>query len=165
MKVLYLSTWFPYPPDNGSRIRAYYLLRALAERHEVYLISLLQDDSKRENAAHLESFCKVWSLHESRCFKPGTLKSFPGFFSRRPRFCVDTFDPAIRVAVEEAVEQIAPDVIIASTLGVVEYVPDNPSIPSILDEHNCEYAVVMRAAEERKSAEARMKAPWPVSPR
>jgi glycosyltransferase involved in cell wall biosynthesis len=157
MKVLYLSTWFPYPPDNGSRVRAYYLLRALAERHEVYLISLLQDDSKRENAAHLESFCKVWSLHESRWFKPGTLKSFLGFFSRRPRFCVDTFDPAIKVAVADAVERIAPDVMVASTLGVVEYVPDNPNVPSVLDEHNCEYAVVMRAAEERTGALTRFR--------
>jgi len=157
MKVLYLSTWFPYPPDNGSRIRAYHLLRALAERHEVHLISLLQDDSKRENAAHLESFCKVWSLHESRWFKPGTLKSFLGFFSRRPRFCVDTFDPAIKAAVADAVERIAPDVIVASTLGVVEYVPDNPKVPSVLDEHNCEYAVVKRAAGERTGALTRFR--------
>jgi hypothetical protein len=27
MKILLLSTWFPYPPDNGSRIRAYNLLK------------------------------------------------------------------------------------------------------------------------------------------
>ncbi len=35
MKILFLSTWHPYPPDNGSRLRAYYLLRALAARHNV----------------------------------------------------------------------------------------------------------------------------------
>ncbi len=35
MNVLFLSTWFPTPPDNGSKIRACYLLRALAERHAV----------------------------------------------------------------------------------------------------------------------------------
>jgi glycosyltransferase involved in cell wall biosynthesis len=39
MRILALSTWFPFPPDNGSKIRAYYLLQALARRHEVTLIA------------------------------------------------------------------------------------------------------------------------------
>ena len=39
MRILFLSTWFPYPPDNGSRIRAYHLLRALARSHRVTLVA------------------------------------------------------------------------------------------------------------------------------
>ncbi len=39
MRILFLSTWFPYPPDNGSKIRAYYLLRALAVQHEVAAVA------------------------------------------------------------------------------------------------------------------------------
>jgi len=39
MKILFLSTWYPYPPDNGSKIRAYYLLRALAAQHEVVAVA------------------------------------------------------------------------------------------------------------------------------
>jgi glycosyltransferase involved in cell wall biosynthesis len=39
MRVLAISTWFPYPPDNGSKIRTHYLVRALAEDHEVTLIA------------------------------------------------------------------------------------------------------------------------------
>ena len=39
MRILFLSTWFPYPPDNGSKIRAYYLLRALARSHWVTLVA------------------------------------------------------------------------------------------------------------------------------
>ncbi len=35
MNLLFLSTWFPYPPDNGSKLRALYLLRSLAVQHEV----------------------------------------------------------------------------------------------------------------------------------
>jgi glycosyltransferase involved in cell wall biosynthesis len=31
MRILFLSTWYPYPPTNGSELRAYYLLRGLAE--------------------------------------------------------------------------------------------------------------------------------------
>lgn len=39
MNILFLSTWFPFPPDNGSKIRAYYLLRALAEKHKISLVA------------------------------------------------------------------------------------------------------------------------------
>jgi glycosyltransferase involved in cell wall biosynthesis len=39
MRVLVLSTWFPYPPDNGAKSRAHYLVRALAEAHDVTLIA------------------------------------------------------------------------------------------------------------------------------
>ncbi|NLE99438.1 MAG: glycosyltransferase [Anaerolineales bacterium] len=35
MRILFLSTWFPYPPSNGSRLRVNYLLRALARDHAV----------------------------------------------------------------------------------------------------------------------------------
>ncbi len=123
MKILFLSAWFPFPPDNGARIRTYNLLKALAKRHEVFLISLLQEDSRRENIAALDGVCEVVSLHESGWFAPGSLKSLVGFLSRRPRSVVDMYDPTIRGAVSNAAADIRPDVIVASTLGVVEYVP------------------------------------------
>jgi len=39
MKVLFLSTWNPYPPNNGSKIRAYYLLRAISAQHETLALA------------------------------------------------------------------------------------------------------------------------------
>jgi glycosyltransferase involved in cell wall biosynthesis len=147
MRVLFVSAWFPYPPDNGSRIRAYNLIRSLSSRHQVYLVSLLQEDSLRENAEHLSGICEVVSLHESRWFVPGTAKSVLGFFSPRPRSCVDTYDPSVSAAVAEAIRRVSPDVVIASTLGVVEYIPRHLATPTVLDEHNCEYAVLKRNAE------------------
>jgi glycosyltransferase involved in cell wall biosynthesis len=35
MRILLLSTWYPYPPNNGSKLRVYHLLRALSARHDV----------------------------------------------------------------------------------------------------------------------------------
>jgi glycosyltransferase involved in cell wall biosynthesis len=39
MRILCLSTWFPYPPDNGAKLRAHYLIRALSTAHTVTLIA------------------------------------------------------------------------------------------------------------------------------
>ena len=134
MRVLFISTWFPYPPDNGSRIRAYNLIRALAAEHEVHLVSLLQDDSRREDAARLGDICRVVSLHESRWFKAGTLRSLAGFFSTRPRSYVDTYDPEIARAVRAAIEEVSPDVLVASQIGSMVYVPAGSPVPVVFEE-------------------------------
>ena len=55
MKILFLSTWFPYPPDNGSKLRVYHLLRALAQAHEVTLVSFAFDTARPEQPADLRS--------------------------------------------------------------------------------------------------------------
>lgn len=45
MRVLVISTWFPYPPDNGSKIRAYYLAQALSKKHAVTLVAFCPDSA------------------------------------------------------------------------------------------------------------------------
>ena len=51
MNVLFLSRWFPYPPDNGSKIRAFNLIRRLSLRHEVDLISFTSEMVAEERLA------------------------------------------------------------------------------------------------------------------
>ncbi|NLN75565.1 MAG: glycosyltransferase [Armatimonadetes bacterium] len=148
MKILFLSAWFPYPPDNGARIRAYNLIKGLAQENEVYLISLLQEDSNEENSRYLDNICEVVSLHNSHWFKPGGIKSLLGLFSSAPRSVVCTYDSRVTQAVLGAIDRIRPDVLIVSSLGMAHYVPGNLSVPSILDQHNCEYAVMKRAADK-----------------
>jgi glycosyltransferase involved in cell wall biosynthesis len=122
-------------------------MKALAKNHDVFLVSLLQEDSKREDAGKLDDICEVVSLHESRWFKPYTLKSFLGYFSNRPRSIVDTYNPSIREAVKRAIDQVDPDAIVVSTLDVVEYMLNLSNKPSILIDHNCEFAVLKRNSE------------------
>jgi len=134
MRVLFVSAWFPYPPDNGSRIRAYNLIRSLSSRHQVYLVSLLQEDSLRENAEHLSGICEVVSLHESRWFRAGSLRSFLGLFSGKPRSYVDTFVPSVRNAIQKAIREVSPDVIVASQAGSMVYVPADAPAPVVFEE-------------------------------
>jgi polysaccharide biosynthesis protein PslH len=50
MNILFLSTWCPYPPNNGSRIRAHYLVRALAARHDVTVVAFCPDGPGADGA-------------------------------------------------------------------------------------------------------------------
>ena len=44
MKILFLSTWYPFPPNNGSKIRAYHLLKALGANHDVTVVAFHPQD-------------------------------------------------------------------------------------------------------------------------
>ncbi len=55
--VLYVVHRVPYPPDKGDRIRAYHVLRHLAERADVYLACLADEPVSDSTRAALEGLC------------------------------------------------------------------------------------------------------------
>ncbi|MHB1295237.1 MAG: glycosyltransferase family 4 protein [Anaerolineae bacterium] len=57
-RILFLTQVLPYPLDSGPKIRGYYVLRYLAQRHEVTLVSFVRPDDRPEYVAHLESICR-----------------------------------------------------------------------------------------------------------
>jgi glycosyltransferase involved in cell wall biosynthesis len=148
MRIFFFTGWFPFPPDNGARIRLYNFIKQLSIRHEVFLVSLLQEDSNPENAENLNEFCHVMALHRLKPYNPKALSSFPGFFSNQPRSIFAGYNPAIKDSVQDLIKKINPEVIIASTLDVVNYLLDYlPGIPSVLIDHNCEFSVLKRSTE------------------
>ena len=57
--ILYLTQVLPYPLSSGAKIRAYYVLRHLASRHRVTLVSFVRGDDGPDAVAHLERFCQA----------------------------------------------------------------------------------------------------------
>ena len=49
VKILFLSRWYPDPPDNGSKLRIFHLLNGLRKRHDVDLISFTRADRQESN--------------------------------------------------------------------------------------------------------------------
>ena len=57
MKILFLSRWFPYPMNNGSKIRIYNLLRGVSQHHEVTLLGFADQPGVSPEAPELRSVC------------------------------------------------------------------------------------------------------------
>lgn len=57
MNILFLTQVLPFPLDAGPKARAYYVLRALAQRHEVTLLSFVRSTDTAAAVDHLHSFC------------------------------------------------------------------------------------------------------------
>ena len=46
MKILFLTHRLPYAPNRGDRIRAFHLMREMAQVGDVSLFSLVHDDEE-----------------------------------------------------------------------------------------------------------------------
>ena len=58
VNVLFLTEVLPYPLAGGAKIRAYYVIRFLAHRYNLTLVSFTRDDDKPEYVEHLENYCE-----------------------------------------------------------------------------------------------------------
>ena len=59
MKLLVISTWDPTQPNNGARIRAHYLTRALAARHDVTLVTFGEEGAPDGEALGITELLRV----------------------------------------------------------------------------------------------------------
>jgi glycosyltransferase involved in cell wall biosynthesis len=130
--ILFLSRWYPYPPDNGSKIRVFGLLRGLCERHEVTLISF------RDPAETLAPPPAPGPVDVRTCayreFCTGSGRALAGLLSPTPRFLIDTYCDEMEQLIADAVRQTAYDVVIASQLSMASYHRMFRGIPAIFEE-------------------------------
>jgi glycosyltransferase involved in cell wall biosynthesis len=57
-KILFLSQLLPYPPDSGPKVRSYYTLRYLAQKHSIHLLAFRREDDPAGAVEHLGKFCE-----------------------------------------------------------------------------------------------------------
>ena len=126
MKILFLSPWFPFPPDNGSKIRVYNLLRFLSRQHSLTLIAFCP------HAADLSGldFCSKVIVVNKDPFVKSQLMEAMRFFLPCP-FVVYPDKEMSRV-VNSELRQEDFSAIIAFTTTVANYV-NEVKIPKVLD--------------------------------
>jgi polysaccharide biosynthesis protein PslH len=134
MRILFLSDWFPVPVDNGSKLRIYNLLRGLAEKHEVTLLSFSENKDANPDHPDLLSICQDIKIIPKKTFNPRNHKDLSGFFSSKPRLIRDTFSPEMAQSIKEHVSITNFDLVIASQLGTASYRQFFRNIPAIFEE-------------------------------
>lgn len=132
MRILFLSAWFPYPPSNGSRLRAFNLLRALAPHHEVRLLSFADQPDVDPAAPALRTLCRTVQVVARPTFDLAAWRSRVAWLNPRPRSLVATFSPAMADAIARAVGGC--DVVVASQLACAAYAKWFDRVPALFEE-------------------------------
>lgn len=155
--LLVVSPWWPYPADNGSRLRAFFLLRELAKTYRVRLVAGAQADSPAETPAPLAALCESvarvpWVWHDGGA-SGGGLRAL---LSPVPRSVLETPNPAFTAAIEKELGR-GPAAVLAMELGSDAYLPDGAfRLPVVLDQ--AEVSGLVRAAETASGWKAKARA-------
>jgi sugar transferase (PEP-CTERM/EpsH1 system associated) len=58
LKILFVSSRFPYPPLQGDRVRAYHQLKRLGRRHRITLVTPVCDARDAQHLGEIEPLCE-----------------------------------------------------------------------------------------------------------
>ncbi len=135
MHILFISWWWPYPANNGAKIRIYNLLRHLSREFRVTLLSFAEaDEATPEQIAHMRSFCNRVEVIPKPLYNPGAFKATLGYLSRWPRSLVDIYSTQMENAVKQVCFEDDIQIILASEFQTMRYLELAPQIPAILEE-------------------------------
>lgn len=134
MNILFLSRWFPYPPDNGSRIRIFNLLKSLSQRHNVSLLSFVDQPPSPVQLEALQLHCDAVETVSYRPFQPGRARALLGYLSPRPRSVLDTFSPELQHKLRHLLDSRPFDVVIASQIDMALYAAPLTGVRKIFEE-------------------------------
>ncbi|MBT1074645.1 glycosyltransferase family 4 protein [Geobacter grbiciae] len=157
MNVLFLSTKSPYPLINGHSLRTYHTLRDAARRHDVTLVTFIQQpehELKPEHIEHLRSFCKevhTFPIPVDQSRAKLAISLGCNLLSDLP-FVASKYDsPAMRAKIREIIANNKIDLVHVDLLPLSVYLNEFSHLPKILVNHNVESVRLQRWAESDPS--------------
>lgn len=134
MNILFLSRWFPYPTNNGSKLRIYNLLRGLEKHHNVTLLSFADQSDISLDVTKIQEICSDVQIVPWYEFNPNSVRAWTGFLSFKPRSIVDTYSAEMSEKITELTMEQKCDLVIASELSMAAYRPYFEHIPAIFED-------------------------------
>ena len=132
MKLIYLTSRFPYPINKGDKLRSFHQIKELSKQNDIYLISLSEIKVPKSSIKQLDKYCKSVHVYHisliNRIFN--LLKTL---INNRP-FQVNYFyHHKIQKKINSNISVIKPDHIFCQLVRTALYVKDEHSIPKTLD--------------------------------
>jgi glycosyltransferase involved in cell wall biosynthesis len=158
-RILFLTQVLPFPLDAGPKVRAYHMLRHLAQRHEILLVSFVRTDDRPEAAAHLREFCTdVRTVLMRRSMGQNLRAAAKGIATGTPIVAARDEIPAMTTLIRQVTAEFKPQVVHADQLSMAGYgqlaarSAGSPRPATILDEHNAIYLLTQRIAATQPNA-------------
>ena len=155
MKLLFLTPQLPYPPQKGTTIRNYNLIRQLAQRHEVHLLSFVQGEDDLAWVPELRQYCHsidtVLAPQRSPLRRAWTVLSSP-----LPDMALRLPSAEYQAKLADLLEREELDVVQIEGIEMAQYglalaanrqSPDGQRPCLVFDDHNAEYVLQLRAWE------------------
>lgn len=151
MRILFLSQVLPYPLDAGPKLRSFFVLRHLAQEHEVTLLTFVRETDRAENIARLSEFCHaVHTVTMERSRLRDARFMVQSLVTGQPFLIVRDQIAAMTGKVRQLAASERFDVVHADQLWMAQYAlaarAASPGSKLVLDQHNAVYLIPQRLA-------------------
>lgn len=147
MHILFLTPQLPYPPQKGTALRNWGLIKGLAEHHAVSLLSFREEATDQELPPALESVCRrVLTVPQPDRSRTERLRKMitTGQPDMAWRLFSERFEQLLRRWLAENrfdIVQIE-GIELAPYTDTIHSAPHSPLV--VFDDHNCEYLLQQR---------------------
>ena len=150
MRILFITSQFPFPPDSGWNIRVFNFIRFLSAKHKITLLSFYTEKDDPSKFSELSGYCsEIFTIRRSSSYNPldlakGLLTSIP--------FSVWNFESRkMEKKAKGLFSSKEFDVIQVEDIHMSQYLPWDCSGLKILDMHNVESEYLERFSEIEKN--------------
>jgi len=153
MRILFLTQVLPLPLDAGPKIRAYYVLRHLAEAgHQVTLLSFVRPDDPPDAIASLKELCRaVETVPMVRSLSAELWSGVRSLLSNRSFLIVRDERSEMRRRVRKLCESRSFDAVHSDQLWMASYAMQACNLRRVLDQHNAVFQIPRRLAASEKN--------------
>lgn len=154
MRVLFLTSEFPYPPFAGAPLRNFGLIEGLAGKHEIWLLSFRSEFGVQPEQTPLHDLCgqieTIAPPQRTRMDRVRDLMTGSADIARR------FYHPAFSNQLRTWLQTTHFDLIQIENLEMAVYLPEiralQPDTPVVYDAHNAESALQQRIYETDKQS-------------
>jgi glycosyltransferase involved in cell wall biosynthesis len=156
MRILFITSNFPYPPDSGAALKTFTVFDYLRRRHEVSAVSIVRSELTKAQAAWAEEHDVQAALVDRGRNARTLLRSYLG---RVPLSVERNRSPEMRALVQSQLTGKLPEAVFVDGWLVAQYLPQWFPGLQLLHEHNAEYQLWERESARRGGGPLR----WAVS--
>lgn len=132
MRILFLAHRLPYPPNKGDKIRSFWELKTLSERHDVDLFCFYDDPQDQLQVSNLRNYCR--SCYAEPVSPLGSrIRALCALLRGRPFTTAFFYSPSMAKRVAEAVKSNLYDLVFVFGSSMAQYAEPWPNLPKILD--------------------------------
>jgi polysaccharide biosynthesis protein PslH len=134
MRVLFLTHRLPYAPNRGDRIRAFHIVKSLAARMDVEIVSLVHDSHEEAQAERLRQMgVRVTTIRAPRI--QNLANAACRLAGRQPLTHLLLDAAGLKPALARIVRERPPDVVLAYCSGMARFALESPlaAFPLVVD--------------------------------
>jgi glycosyltransferase involved in cell wall biosynthesis len=145
MNVLLLTQVLPYPPDSGPKIKTYHVVRYLAQRHAITLVSFVRSEAEQQAAEALRKLNITVHTVPLRRTIPDEIRGLAAsLMSSQPFLMTRDHRDAMASQIDRLKADTPFDIAHADQLNMAQYALRLPRARKVLDLHNALWLLYKR---------------------